>query len=143
MKDARSMKLNVISGFYFFLSVFLLTFSGCENRPPSKEEVQVVKIAEVEVMSIKPQSWTETISSYGVVEAAEEAFDEGADHVAFAGDIADAAQTELVASLVRRLQRLGLGPADVSLVPGNHDVFALGKPLTLEKVWSYAVLRDS
>jgi RND family efflux transporter MFP subunit len=66
------MKNNITLGYYFLLSVLLLTLTGCENRPPSKEEAQVAKTAEVEVMSIKPQSWTETISSYGVVEAAEE-----------------------------------------------------------------------
>jgi membrane fusion protein (multidrug efflux system) len=66
------MKYKTPSGCYFLLSILLLTFVSCENRPPAREKAQEAIIAEVEVLLLKPQSWTETINSYGVVEAAEE-----------------------------------------------------------------------
>ena len=46
--------------------------AACENRPPAREEVPETRIAEVEVKVLQEQSWSETISSFGVIDAAKE-----------------------------------------------------------------------
>ena len=57
----------------FFVVVFwIIGLAGCENRPPAREQVPEVRIAEVEVMVLQAQSWGETISSFGVIDAAKE-----------------------------------------------------------------------
>lgn len=54
-------------------TLMLLGFIACENRPPAQEEVtQPLRIAEVEVTVLEEQPWAETISSFGVIDAAQE-----------------------------------------------------------------------
>ena len=45
---------------------------ACEDRPPAREEEPQPRIAEVETKILQEQQWTETISSFGVVDAAKE-----------------------------------------------------------------------
>ncbi len=59
---------------HFLVTVFLLVgFTACENRPPAREAAnQPSRIAAVEVKILEPQRWAETISSFGVIDAAQE-----------------------------------------------------------------------
>ncbi len=64
------MRINIL-----FLGAFCLLFSlsACENRPPAREVTnQPARIAEVEVKVLEEQPWAETISSFGVIDAAQE-----------------------------------------------------------------------
>lgn len=68
----------------------------------------------------------------------EDAFERGAHHVVFTGDIVDAADVDIIEDLMDELEGLGCGPRDFSLVPGNHDIYPLSWPLTLDGVWRAA-----
>ncbi len=56
----------------------------------------------------------------------DDAIENGADHLVVTGDIADAAQIEVVSGLVAHLDRQGWASAvRLTIVPGNHDIFPL------------------
>src|SRR5436190_1703248 len=61
----------------------------------------------------------------------DDAFERGANHVVFTGDIVDAAEVDVIEGLVRELDKRGHGPRQISLVPGNHDIYPLSWPLKL------------
>lgn len=51
-----------------------------------------------------------------------------ADHIVVAGDIVDLANIKLVTRFVTGLKGIGLsGPARLTIVPGNHDIFPVSK----------------
>jgi membrane fusion protein (multidrug efflux system) len=56
------------------LALLLLALSpaACDTRPPAQLESPEARIAEVEVLLLESQPWVEAITSYGVIEAAEE-----------------------------------------------------------------------
>lgn len=58
----------------------------------------------------------------GMVDDAKE---RGADHVVFTGDIVDSAELDVVVALLRALRGRGLGADEISIVPGNHDIYPL------------------
>ena len=45
---------------------------ACENRPPAREAVPEPRVAEVGTRVLQEQPWVETISSFGVIDAAKE-----------------------------------------------------------------------
>ena len=64
---------NMMRGFVFIVSILLVAgLAACENRPPAREKVPETRMAEVEVKILQEQPWSETISSFGVIDAAKE-----------------------------------------------------------------------
>ena len=59
-------------GFYLAVAFLLMGFAACENRPPAQEEVMEPRVAEVDVRVLQAQPWGETISSFGIIDAAKE-----------------------------------------------------------------------
>ena len=58
---------------YCLAAAFLAAgFTACDNRPPAREQVLEPRIADVEVRVVQEQPWGETISSFGVIDAAQE-----------------------------------------------------------------------
>ena len=58
--------------FYLTLAFLFMGFAACENRPPAREEVPQPRVAEVKVRVLQTQPWGETISSFGIIDAAKE-----------------------------------------------------------------------
>ena len=54
------------------VSFLMIGLIACEERPPAREEEPQPRIAEVETKILQEQTWTETISSFGVIDAAKE-----------------------------------------------------------------------
>ena len=103
------------------LAAALLIFglTACENRPPARDEVPEPRVAEVAVKMLKEQLWVETISSFGVIDAAKEIvitidFSERVAKVHFEeGDRIKAGQ--LLIELDRRKQKVRLNRARTAL----------------------------
>ena len=59
---------------YIYLATALLSlgFAACEDRPPAREAEPEIRIAEVATQVLEEQKWVETISSFGMIEAAQE-----------------------------------------------------------------------
>ena len=56
----------------------------------------------------------------------DDAIAHGADHLVVTGDIADAAQMEVVRGFIRHLKgRAWAGPERLTVIPGNHDIFPI------------------
>ena len=97
----------------------LLGLAACEDRPPAREEEPELRVAEVEIKVLQEQSWVEKISSFGVIDAAQEivitaGFSERVKKVHFEeGDRIKAGQ--LLIEMDRRKQELRLARFRTSL----------------------------
>lgn len=64
---------NMIWKCFSLASAFLMVvLVSCEDRPPAREEIPEPRIAEVEIRILQEQRWKETISAFGVIDAAKE-----------------------------------------------------------------------
>jgi 3',5'-cyclic AMP phosphodiesterase CpdA len=66
----------------------------------------------------------------------------GADHIAVTGDLVNIALPAEFENARRWLEALGL-PADVSLVPGNHDAYVEGADVLRERLWGPYMAGDA
>lgn len=58
----------------------------------------------------------------------DDAIEQGADHLVVTGDIADAAQIEVVRGFIKHLKgRQWAGPDRLTVIPGNHDIFPVSR----------------
>lgn len=105
--------------FYFVAAVLLIGLAACGNRPPAREEEPEPRVAEVEIRVLQEQPWVETITSFGVIDAAKEIvitidFSERVKRVHFEeGDRVKAGQ--LLIELDRKKQELRLARFRTSL----------------------------
>jgi len=111
---------NTIGKCFSLASAFLMVVVvSCEDRPPAREEVPEPRIAGVETRILQEQTWKETISAFGVIDAAKEIvittdFSERVEKVHVEeGDRIQAGQ--LLIELDRRKQQLRLARYRTSL----------------------------
>jgi membrane fusion protein (multidrug efflux system) len=99
--------------------IFLNVIVACNNKEMDKEESKQVRIAEVGTITLKPQTYSETIHSFGVIEAAKEIiialdFSEHVKNIYFnEGDRVTAGQ--LIIELDEQKQRLKIAQFETSL----------------------------